>query len=674
MCKMDEKYECDYCTVAFGDINGLEEHIVEHLTINEEDLQIFKDLIQHPENNRKGEKRKTTLSHEMNSSVMPNRLMVSQKIEKCVVSQIESSLLGGSENKNNRKCSIPCCICGHALTKQLKIHSKLVSNQVFMEYQCTACSLFFETVESLENHLKEGSCKDFNYILQQEGNFSAPTFKCTSQVLSQNEVSANKVVKDGKLKNRSYKCAKCERVCADFNGLLAHEETHIDLKPYCCVLCHTNFSTYCSYLVHIENHRHSHTRNQLNFECECKKCHKTFGSAWDLLMHDRSTHIDFYPFKCFACSKKYTRMDSLRHHKRRCYFTFFKEKLRQNLGFSEVSKRETVFSRALIESCEGKTLEKDIVCPVCKKKEESFPGLTHHFVGHFGFLQCIYCNIPFKKNITLERQMPYTDIFNPFVCEQCQQSPDDKEILSELVYKRKKKMKKKNYKKYDREKSRLYYENSKKKHKIPMLCDICGLTVKGRYNFIKHTETHNKPFCTDIDLHCPKCNALLESLFQLNRHLKQHHKCSDKIKCKICPAKLSSKKSLSSHVSRCHSKKEAKFECFECKKKFSCKRDLNRHSNIHMLESKPYKCDQCDAAFAQNCNLTKHKIIHTGKRPYKCDKCDAAFAHRSNLNKHSHIHTGKYPFRCNICNHGFDNMKDLTLHKKSHYSLSRYLK
>ena len=660
---MDDKYECDYCTAAFGDISGLEEHIVEHLTINEEDLQIFKDLIRLPENNRKGEKSKNTLSLEMNSSVTPYRSVKSQKIEKHV-SQRGSSLIRGSETKNRRKCSIPCCICGHALTKHPKIHTKLVSKQVLMEYQCTACSLFFETVESLGNHLKEGSCRDFNYILQQEGNFSAPASRCTSHSLSRNEESANKAVKDCKLKNRSYKCGKCEHVCADFNGWLAHEETHIDLKPYCCVLCHTNFTTYRFYRVHVENHRHSHTQNQLNFACECKKCHKTFGSAWDLLMHDRSTHIDFYPFKCFACSKKYTTMQLLRRHKRRCYFALFKEKLRHNLGFSEVSKRETVFNRALIESYEGKTLEKDIVCPVCKKKEVSFPGLTHHFVGHFGYLQCIYCNVPFKKNITLESNMPCNS--KPFACQQCRQNPEDKETLLDLVHKRKKKKNK-----YDPEKSRLYYE---KTNIIPMLCDTCGLTIKRRRDFIKHTEAHNKPSCTDIDLHCPKCNALLKSLFQLKTHLALHHKSSDQIKCKICPAKLSSKKSLNSHMSRCHLEIEAKFECFECKKKFLRKSDLSKHSNIHMSESKPYKCDQCDAAFAQNCNLTKHKIIHTGRRPYKCDKCDAAFAHRSNLNKHSHIHTGKYPLRCNICNRGFDAMRALTLHKKSHNSLSRYLK
>ena len=666
---MDDKYECDYCTAAFDDISGLEEHIVEHLTISEEDFEVLKNLIQHPENNQKGGNGNIPLSHKMKSSVESHRSVILQKNQTTLVSQRGSSHVKGIESRIHERRSIPCCICGHALILYPNIHTKLASKQVLMEYQCTACSLFFETMETLKNHSKDGSCKDINNILKLEVNFSALTSKNTSSGLSQNEKTAYQAVRCGKMKNCSYKCGKCEELCADFSDWLVHEETHINMHPFTCVICHTNFSTYRSYAVHIEKHHYSNGNigNQLQFALECKKCHLSFGSAWDLLMHDRLIHIDLYPFKCFTCSKKYGKMASLRYHKRRCHLDILKEKKGQNIGYGEITKPETIFNQALIKFraifCKGNKLENDIVCPVCKKKEDSFSGLTHHLAGHLGFLQCIYCNVPFKKNITLESQMPCNS--KPFACQQCQQSPEDKEILADLVYK------KIEIGKYDHKKYHMY---PKKRRKVSVLCEICGVMITERHIY-RHKKTHKKPSLTDIDLHCPKCNSLFESLFQLKIHVKRHHESSDKLQCKFCSKLLSSKATLDIHVLKCHSEKEAKFECFECKKKFVCKRDLNKHSNIHMSESKPYKCDQCDAAFAQNCNLTKHKIIHTGKRPYKCDKCDAAFAHRSNLNKHSHIHTGKYPLRCNICNRGFDRMKDLTMHRKSNCnSLSQYLK
>ena len=60
------------------------------------------------------------------------------------------------------------------------------------------------------------------------------------------------------------------------------------------------------------------------------------------------------------------------------------------------------------------------------------------------------------------------------------------------------------------------------------------------------------------------------------------------------------------------------------------------------------KCKTCNKKFNFSSNLTKHKIVHTGKKPFKCNTCDKAFTQRQNMLRHQKIHTGEKAFSCEV--------------------------
>ena len=80
----------------------------------------------------------------------------------------------------------------------------------------------------------------------------------------------------------------------------------------------------------------------------------------------------------------------------------------------------------------------------------------------------------------------------------------------------------------------------------------------------------------------------------------------------------------------------------------------------------PYKCNKCTKSFTFKNSLTKHEIIHTGKKPFKCATCSKSFNSKFSHKRHVMLHEGWFPYRCNICGRGFSSPSNLTFHEKSH--------
>ena len=84
-----------------------------------------------------------------------------------------------------------------------------------------------------------------------------------------------------------------------------------------------------------------------------------------------------------------------------------------------------------------------------------------------------------------------------------------------------------------------------------------------------------------------------------------------------------------------------KFECdfIGCRKSFSNKKKLKRHTDGRHLKLKAFKCPMCEAGFVFKNALDTHlKVIHQKLKPFHCydENCDAAFSNR----KHRYGNSG----------------------------------
>lgn len=107
---------------------------------------------------------------------------------------------------------------------------------------------------------------------------------------------------------------------------------------------------------------------------------------------------------------------------------------------------------------------------------------------------------------------------------------------------------------------------------------------------------------------------------------------------------------------------------------FSSKSELQLHSQLHMREVKPYKCNSCSKTFANSSYLNQHNRIHLGIKPYICDCCHRRFTQLSHLQQHSRTHSGEKPYKCRHpgCTKAFSQLSNLQSHSRCHQTDKPY--
>ncbi len=163
---------------------------------------------------------------------------------------------------------------------------------------------------------------------------------------------------------------------------------------------------------------------------------------------------------------------------------------------------------------------------------------------------------------------------------------------------------------------------------------------------------------------CPKCNKEM-SKSNIRVHMEIHE---DEIKgktypCTECPAILSHKNTLISHISRVH-KKLGKKRCPKCQKEIS-KGGMKEHIEMVHEKSDRIKCPKCEKKICKG-NMSKHILIHEDRIKWKCPSCPAELYSKYSLNNHlGTVHGKESKEECPICKKEFHkgNMKG---HMKTH--------
>jgi len=163
------------------------------------------------------------------------------------------------------------------------------------------------------------------------------------------------------------------------------------------------------------------------------------------------------------------------------------------------------------------------------------------------------------------------------------------------------------------------------------------------------------------DYQCVQCD--FKTLFkeELATHKKVVHPVRHK--CDLCGKTFSRKNDLSRHL-MLHSGKR-RYSCPFCDSKFIGSGDLHKHVRIHTGE-KPYKCkyEGCGKSFTQKGDLNKHLKIHLKIKNHKCKLCDYSCIQGSDLSNHMLTHSSSKPFPCELCFKSFRRHNQLSIHMK----------
>jgi len=162
---------------------------------------------------------------------------------------------------------------------------------------------------------------------------------------------------------------------------------------------------------------------------------------------------------------------------------------------------------------------------------------------------------------------------------------------------------------------------------------------------------------------CEVCDKRFTWKRDLNRH-KLRHTRENVYTCGKCEKWFSTKTGLCQHMN-IHTR--GKYMCIECGRCCQSSKDLERHMRSHSGE-KPFECTVCSKRFTTSGDLVRHSRIHSGEKPYKCHMCDKAFSQSGELNLHMRVHTGEKPYKCSLCNKCFSQSSSLQTHKRHVHS------
>ncbi|GJQ75286.1 hypothetical protein Trydic_g23475 [Trypoxylus dichotomus] len=221
-----------------------------------------------------------------------------------------------------------------------------------------------------------------------------------------------------------------------------------------------------------------------------------------------------------------------------------------------------------------------------------------------------------------------------------------------------------------------------KKKKIPNLVKIADLKGKSEISEPPHPvnmDTSEEPPTLQPSYACPICPALLTNKTDLYTHLRVKHAKQASLICGLCTQTCNSGVSLSSHLETCAkqhpSAVSAKYICKICRYSDDNSKSLENHIVVHDFilqycrkqskifdpsdyieinpssESAPkiYTCNECtQGVFDDFKEFSAHR--RSQHQIFHCDLCNKFYGRNSHLWKHvNRLHKGHPSITCQLC-------------------------
>uniref|UniRef100_A0A3P8X0Q8 Zinc finger protein 526 n=1 Tax=Cynoglossus semilaevis TaxID=244447 RepID=A0A3P8X0Q8_CYNSE len=592
---------------------------------------------------------------------------------------------------------------------------------VIHPYECSECSLLFQTPEDFLQHQGEhflcqdkesgesGLMSGFDERGREEAlgkgedirgadNSGAVWAKsqkcdlCSRTFNSVNRLAAHKRVHE----QGTHECPECGKVFKKVTSLQTHQRTHSGVARYLCVDCGNGYTTEMTLIMH----RKSHTSDPLH---KCQFCNKTFTNMTKYLYH-RRTHLnrdatgtpDSAPTRAsLSALSILQRARGKKNHQRvedvHALEPFFQDQTEK----VEPERCVQVQEEGEVEK-QSEEENMEVSSPPEEKTQAPPPGqasagnhtsapTTDCTAGapappsEGGAISCQKCNKSFSSQLQLVQHGLTAHVAErSFVCGICGKSF----------------------------KKQLHVRNHIRTHtgERPFQCSDCGKTFSFLANLMRHNLIHSgvRPYRCDV------CHRTFSQSSNLRQHSLLHSKAAT-LRCPDCPSTFRWPTKLAAHRYTQHPGSPAPFTCPHCAAGFLSRRQRDAHCLEQHLslvqaaagkevntrgadQSQPDKeltgdatasvwgglgCNICGKKLNSAANLRLHKLSHFAagpgrprptmvKRAQKCPVCGKQFVSSSGVALHQRVHTGERPFPCQVCGKRFRQNTHLREHLRTH--------
>ena len=299
------------------------------------------------------------------------------------------------------------------LTEHLKVF-----HHVYDPPRCDVCEIDFDTIQSLNNHLK-GKHRPNPQKIKQACDYPECDKTFTSDNGLQGHVSRVHLGTADGPKEKKYSCEKCTYKCNSNDDIFEHKRVEHD-EPIKCEDCNKGFTKYqslkshkqlthstkslqctiCSKTFSNDAYLNKHMKYHSSGGFTCNICKKTLSTKASLKDH-LETHKDpserTYRYMCSYCGKRFALKSNLQDHvnKHTGARPYKCDICQRAFGFRSMLMKHKIFVHSS---------EKPYKCGICQKGFKLMSLLQNHLTTHTNTSKhvCPHCSKTFSTASTLK--------------------------------------------------------------------------------------------------------------------------------------------------------------------------------------------------------------------------------------------------------------------------------